>query len=112
MSSALSERAADKRALLDALAAEALGEDWSETSPFDDALAAAVHAYVARAESRIVLVQLDDLAGERVGVNLPGTDRERPNWRRRLGPDLEDLAASPRLRAILDAVRRERARAG
>ena len=26
-----------------------------------------------------------------VAVNLPGTDRERPNWRRRLAPDVETI---------------------
>ena len=30
------------------------------------------------------MVQAEDLAGLRVGVNLPGTDQERPNWRLRL----------------------------
>jgi glycogen operon protein len=47
--------------------------------------AAAIHALLARTQSLLALVQADDLAGELVGVNLPGTDRERPNWRRRLG---------------------------
>jgi glycogen operon protein len=104
------ERAVEKRMLLAALAAEGLGAaDWTEASPFSDALSAAVHAYVARAESRIVLVQIDDLAGERVGVNLPGTDQERPNWRRRLAPTLDELSRTPLFADILDAVRQERA---
>jgi glycogen operon protein len=51
---------------------------------FSPAIAAAVHRFVAAAPSRMMLVQAEDLAGERIGVNLPGTDRERPNWRRRL----------------------------
>jgi glycogen operon protein len=51
---------------------------------FGPAGAAAVHRFVAATPSRMLLVQAEDLAGERIGVNLPGTDRERPNWRRRL----------------------------
>jgi len=101
-------RSAEKRTLLAALDAEGLGADWTEASAFDDALAAAIHAYVARSESRIVLVQIEDLAGETVGVNLPGTDRERPNWRRRIRPTIDNLPQDTRYAAILNAVRRER----
>jgi glycogen operon protein len=43
-----------------------------------------IHALIARTNSALALVQVDDLTGERVGLNLPGTDRERPNWRRRV----------------------------
>ncbi|WP_428491534.1 glycogen debranching protein GlgX [Rhodopila sp.] len=69
------------------------------------AFAAAVHAFVAATPALLALVQADDLAGERIGVNLPGTDRERPNWRRRLTPDVADLFRTPLARAILDALR-------
>ena len=58
-------------------------------------LLAAVHALLARTPCRLVLVQADDLAGETVAVNLPGTDRERPNWRRRLDATVDALC--PRL---------------
>ena len=106
------ERATEKRALTRALATEGLG-DWDETDAFGEALAGAIHAYVARAQSRLTLVQLDDLAGETVGVNLPGTDGERPNWRRRLTPTVEALGNSSLWSSVLAAVRRERpARAG
>jgi hypothetical protein len=33
----------------------------------------------------------DDLAGEALAVNLPGTDRERPNWRRRMATVWTDV---------------------
>ena len=75
-------RAAEKAGLLELLAAEGLA-----IGPGDD-LVAAVHALLARTPCRLVLLQADDLAGEVVGVNLPGTDRERPNWRRRLRPGM------------------------
>ena len=52
--------------------------------------------------------QVDDLAGETIATNLPGTDRERPNWRHRLSLGVEGLLASGRARAIIDALAPER----
>ena len=52
-----------------------------------------------------MLVQMDDLAGEIRSVNLPGTDRERPNWRRRMALDMLRLLDTERARLILSAVR-------
>jgi glycogen operon protein len=43
----------------------------------------------------VVLLQADDLAGEIAAVNLPGTDRERPNWRRKVGVDVDALWKTP-----------------
>ncbi|MCC7283385.1 MAG: 4-alpha-glucanotransferase, partial [Acetobacteraceae bacterium] len=72
-------------------------------APFDSALAASIHAHVAATPSVLMLVQADDLAGARIGTNLPGTDRERPNWRRRLPVAADALCAAPLARAILRA---------
>ena len=69
-----------------------------------DALAGAVHAFLADAGSLFASAQFDDLAGERIATNLPGTDRERPNWRHKLALDVETLFDSPRARAILAAL--------
>jgi glycogen operon protein len=85
---------------LDALAQPAGSDDISAS--------AAVHRLVASTPSRIMLVQADDLAGEADPLNVPGTDREWPNWRRCVKSPVEELADSPRARAILDAVRKER----
>lgn len=54
---------------------------------------AAAHAFIGRTPSLIAIAQIDDLAGEATAVNLPGTDRERPNWRRKLSWKIEDIAA-------------------
>ena len=97
---ALALRARDRAALCALLAAEGLlPEGTVPDAPMDDVLAAAVHALVARAPSAIMLAQAEDLAGERIAVNLPGTDRERPNWRRRLPVPVARLAELPRARA-------------
>ncbi|MBU8545051.1 MULTISPECIES: glycogen debranching protein GlgX [Roseomonadaceae] len=107
--SARAERAADRAALLEALAAHGLlPEDATADGPLDDALAAAIHALVAMTPSALLLVQAEDLAGETEAVNLPGTDRERPNWRRRLPLPAGPLAALPRAQAILAELRRLR----
>jgi glycogen operon protein len=71
---------------------------------FGPEVAAAVHALVAAAPSRLMLVQAEDLCGERIGVNLPGTDRERPNWRRRLPLDAAALTEGALPAAILAAL--------
>ena len=55
-----------------------------------------------------MMVQADDLSGEADPLNVPGTDREWPNWRRRVGVPVEDLGASASARAILTAVKQER----
>jgi 4-alpha-glucanotransferase len=69
---------------------------------------AAVHRLIARTPSQIMLVQADDLGGESDPLNVPGTDREWPNWRRRVGVPVEELAQGPLARAILGAVTEER----
>jgi len=95
-------RRAEKDALLDALRAQALIDGAQHaTSVFDDALAGALHAFVARTPSLLAMAQLDDLAGETQAINLPGTDRERSNWRRRLPESIDALVESRRARAIL-----------
>ncbi|RTL85105.1 MAG: glycogen debranching enzyme GlgX [Hyphomicrobiales bacterium] len=104
-------RRRDRRALLDALRAEGLIGAPAEGAIFDDAafddgLAQALHAFAARTPSVLAMAQLDDLAGESVAVNLPGTDQERPNWRRKLHPTVETLFSLPRACAIVSALRR------
>jgi len=101
LEAAKAERQADKAALLEAMAADGLTPD----TAFGPELAAAVHGFVAGGASRILALQLEDLCGERQGVNLPGTDQERPNWRRRLRLDLAALPQSPIWQAVLEAVR-------
>lgn len=106
LDAAMAERAADRAALCALMAAEGLlPAGGGPEAPMGDALAAAVHALVARTPSSLLLVQAEDLAGEEVAVNLPGTDRERPNWRRRLPVPVTALTGLARARAVLEALR-------
>ena len=84
------ERARDRGRLLAALEREGLlpagmSADHADAQGMNDALARAVHAFVARAPSKILMIQLEDLLGQIEQVNVPGTTDERyPNWRRKL----------------------------
>lgn len=95
-------RRGERAALLAALADNGIATDGlpgpDEPSPAPAALAAlvaAVHAFLAETPSDLVLLQTTDLALEREPVNVPGTDREWPNWRQRLAHALtrSELAA-------------------
>lgn len=74
----------------------------------DITASAAVHRLVASTPSQIMLVQADDLSGEADPLNVPGTDREWPNWRRRVSLAVEELGEAPRARAILAGMKQER----
>jgi glycogen debranching enzyme GlgX/4-alpha-glucanotransferase len=101
----IAERLNEKHALVAALTGRGLIDAPPDfAAPPSDALAAAAHAFLASASSLLVSAQLDDLAGERLATNLPGTDRERPNWRHKLPLDIDALFASPRAKAILTAM--------
>ena len=66
-----------------------------------------VARYLARARSRLMVVEIEDVLGLEDQPNIPGTVTEHPNWRRRLPVDLEDLAAHPQLRAVSAALLEE-----
>jgi glycogen operon protein len=106
----ISARSEEKRVMVAALRRSgALGD---VTVDFDgemtDALAAALHAFIADSGATLASAQLDDLAGMTIATNLPGTDRQRPNWRHRAPFDVETLFSRPRAKAILTAMGRER----
>jgi glycogen operon protein len=63
------------------------------------------HRLLADSGAAVVLVQVDDLSGETEPINVPGTDRDQPNWRRRLSVDLETLATTPEAKAIFAAMK-------
>jgi glycogen operon protein len=87
------ERAAGKRAFLRAIGLDPdLAADAS--APLAPSAVTAAHEFIRRTSSLLAIAQIDDLAGEITAVNLPGTNRERPNWRRKLSPPISDLAQS------------------
>jgi 4-alpha-glucanotransferase len=89
----LRERDRDREALLAALAGEGLKslDAASLREPFTEELAQAMHLYLARSNTILVALQIEDLLGMVDPVNVPGTHHEYPNWQRKLTADLEDM---------------------
>ena len=95
-------RADEKSRLIDLLVAEGLLSDRPDLGrPMDNATSIAIHTLLAASPSMLALAQADELTGEIRAVNLPGTDRERPNWRRKLGPTINAMFESPLAQGIL-----------
>jgi 4-alpha-glucanotransferase len=95
-------REAERRALLRRLDAEGAGLG---ADPDPARLRAAVYAFLCRTRAPLVGVALDDLAGEREPVNVPGLGPERfPAWTRRMARGLESLDSDPAAAAILRAL--------
>ncbi|WP_243762303.1 4-alpha-glucanotransferase [Streptomyces sp. Tu 3180] len=107
------EAAADTAEWLELLAGLGLlrgGTGGTGTSAEEDGIRA-VHRYLLRTPARLVGVWLPDGVGDRRPQNLPGTWDQYPNWRLPIADaqgrpvTLEELAASPRLRALLEVLR-------
>ncbi|WP_404198409.1 4-alpha-glucanotransferase [Streptomyces tauricus] len=73
----------------------------------------AVHRFLLRTPARLVGVWLPDAVGDRRPQNLPGTWDQYPNWRLPVADaeghpvTLEELAASPRLHALVEVLRED-----
>ncbi|MDX3577983.1 4-alpha-glucanotransferase [Streptomyces sp. FL07-04A] len=77
----------------------------------EEAEVQAVHRFLVRSPARMIGVWLPDGVGDRRPQNLPGTWDQYPNWRLPIADaegrpvTLEQLAASPRLHALMDVLR-------
>jgi (1->4)-alpha-D-glucan 1-alpha-D-glucosylmutase len=83
-------RTGDRRRFNEALIQEGILQDpaGSDEPPLE-----AMMRYLARTPSVLVGLQIEDAAGELNQANLPGQDQSHPNWRRRLGTDLDAIVA-------------------
>ena len=105
-SDVIRERERDRELLLSTLQEQGL-KPAQPATPFDAytaELAHAVHLYLARSATAMVALQIEDLLGMVDPVNVPGTDREYPNWQRKVSADIEDIAARADLAAYLDEI--------
>jgi 4-alpha-glucanotransferase len=71
-------------------------------------LGEAILTYLARSRARLMLVQMEDVAGEVEQANLPGTCDSHPNWRRRLSAKLDDILQGSEMRRIATLMNTER----
>lgn len=105
---ALAERQQDRLALRAALRREGLwpggGDDGDQAvlPPMTPELRRALHRFLARTPSWLVLAMLDDLIGETAQMNLPGTVDAFPNWSRKYSLPLEGLWGQPEVRALAE----------
>lgn len=97
-------RQREKQALRQALAADGIVLPEADNETLSAAMLAAIHEWLARAPSALLMVQAEDLAGETISQNLPGTNLERPNWRHRLAFTAAELFAGERARLSLRAL--------
>lgn len=81
------------------------------SAPGTGRVLAACLAHLANSPAGTVVVNLEDLWGEREPQNMPGTWKERPNWMRKARYSLEELRNMPRVDRVLrevDRIRRTR----
>tara|TARA_R110002124_G_scaffold16882_9_gene71563 strand:- start:8442 stop:10313 length:1872 start_codon:yes stop_codon:yes gene_type:complete len=96
--------------LLSAADRQALDAAARSDSPLPDAIPIALHRFLARTPARLLAVRLEDLAGERMPVNLPGTIDAYPNWQRKLAHDMNDILGAPLFIDMTRSVAEERPR--
>lgn len=109
----LAERAEDRTRLLAALAHEQLlpagySGDPDRVPRLDHRLVMAIHAYLARTPSQVLMVQPEDVLGVEPQANLPGSrDDQHPNWHRRLPLGIDGWRDDQRFIDLQDVLRRE-----
>ena len=111
----LDARKKDRARLLRALQRESLLPDGvsldADAMPaMTSALALAVQAFLARAPSQVLVVQLEDVIGVGEQANLPATIDTHPNWRRKLPFALEHWPDDPRFVELTETLRSLRPR--
>jgi 4-alpha-glucanotransferase len=107
----LRERDMDRAALLAALRDQGLAPLHPDAphESYTPEFGLAMHEFLGRSSAALAAVQIEDLLGMVDPVNVPGTDREYPNWQRKLIGDIEEFAAREDLNAFLAAIARARA---
>jgi 4-alpha-glucanotransferase len=103
-------RQKDREAMVAALSGEGLlGSDFPSSPNLNDdqsvALAAAAHAYLGRSSARLMMVQMEDVMGNDLQMNLPGTTVQHPNWRRRFTDETPQLLNDQRMIALAEGLK-------
>ena len=107
------ERQRDKAGILSALKREGLlpdgvTEDLATAPAMTNDLCQAIHIYLARTPSWIVLANLEDGLSELSQTNLPGTVDSYPNWSRKYALRVDEILCDERMRQLGAAMRSTR----
>jgi 4-alpha-glucanotransferase len=99
------ERQRDKAGILSALKRESLlpngmTEDLATAPAMTADLCRAIHIYLARTPSYIVLANLEDGLGELSQTNLPGTVDSHQNWTRKYAVRVDEMLCDEHLRQL------------
>jgi 4-alpha-glucanotransferase len=107
------EREREKAWILAALKSEGLmppdvPDDPARTPVMTWEIAHAIHQYLARTPSWLVLANVEDVIGMRSQTNVPGTVDQHPNWRRKLSLTVDELMQDARFEQLAARLRSER----
>ena len=112
---ARNRRVFERKNLLSALDAEKVWPkdnlrkgDYLNASSFPEGIDEAVNAFVASSNSEVFMLEFENILHQNKLQNLPGTDRENPNWRTKLPVDLEDMRDDERYVRNINIVKRYR----
>jgi 4-alpha-glucanotransferase len=99
------ERQRDKGRMLTVLKQEGLlpkgiSDDPAALPAMTSALCRAIHVYLARTPSWLVLANLEDGLEEISQTNMPGTVENHPNWTRKYASRVDSLISDERLREL------------
>lgn len=75
-------------------------------------LARGLQVHMCRGSCALYSAQLEDFIGVEKPVNIPGTFREYPNWRRKLTLNLDEIFSKPYVTALTAAMTEARKSAG
>ncbi|PID42536.1 MAG: 4-alpha-glucanotransferase [Proteobacteria bacterium] len=110
------QRLAAKQQILDSLHGhfsipETVGRD-AMSEPMSRDLNFGMQVHMAKGISSLLSLQLEDWLEMENPVNVPGTNEEYPNWRRKLNTNLEELFSRPDLISLAGQLTRARQDAG
>ncbi|PIE43511.1 MAG: 4-alpha-glucanotransferase [Gammaproteobacteria bacterium] len=88
-----------------------IGRD-AMTQPMSRELNFGMQVHMAKGVSSLLSLQLEDWLEMQNPVNVPGTYKEYPNWRRKLSANLEDIFANPDLVSLAGQLTKARQNAG
>ena len=104
-------RMKDRYAMVETLAARGLW--FISPAAFDEEISGqkvpprlteVLYSYLASAPCCLLLVQLEDILGQKEQMNVPGTNREYPNWRCKLPKMTENLYNDENMKRICGVI--------